>query len=398
MPAFLSTLTDSGFIRGMLPLLNRAGQSMAPLILSDGLARATKKSAWLSRTTFLMGMPFVVLGMAVWVCGGKMPSWFSWAYLGAYALFFCLHGVNETTFSTVQGKLIPVNRRGLLTGVASVVGTFFAVTLALWLLRRWLNEADGLTYAKIFLFVGTTMMISSCAVWFLREQPDAGPTVVITRRRDHFQSIVQRLRLDPALRRVCLIAACFVFSQILFPHYQDLGMKMPGSAPVLLMSWVIAQHVGAAVFSSISGRIADAFGTRASLRLLTSFSMIAPILALITARWGKVDWFAATFFWIGVVPVTYRMLMNHTLELIHREHHPGYLSTLTFCMAVPFFLSPLVGGLVSWFGYTVPFLVVAVITGVGAWQTWLMAEPRHRESTSTTSTSIVRELSATESA
>lgn len=154
-------------------------------------------------------------------------------------------------------------------------------------------------------------------------------------------------------------------------------MKMPGASPVLLMSWVIAQHVGAAVFSSVAGRMADAVGTRASLRLLTCCSVIAPAVALLISAYGSTHWFSMTFFWIGVVPVTYRMLMNYTLELIHRSHHPEYLSTLTFCMALPFLLSPLAGALVSWLGYVVPFVAVICITSIGAWQTWLMSEPRH---------------------
>ena len=59
MPAFLDSISESGFIRGALPLLNRTGQSLAPLLLAKRLSAAPLKTAWLSRTTFLMGMPFL---------------------------------------------------------------------------------------------------------------------------------------------------------------------------------------------------------------------------------------------------------------------------------------------------------------------------------------------------
>jgi hypothetical protein len=46
-------------------------------------------------------------------------------------------------------------------------------------------------------------------------------------------------------------------------------------------------------------------------------------------------------------------------------------------MAIPFLFSPLIGGIVEWFGYRLPFLMVSLIVGMGALLTWTMREPRH---------------------
>jgi MFS family permease len=178
------------------------------------------------------------------------------------------------------------------------------------------------------------------------------------------------------LRRLCLIAVLFIFSQIIFPHYQRLGLSLPGASARNLMVWVVVQHIGASAFSSVSGILADRFGTRAALRLLIGCAVLSPLLALGLSRFADAKWYWITFAWIGLVPVTLRMLVNYAIEITERSQHPAYISTLNLCMAVPFLAAPLVGGCVQWFGFSGPFLAVSLIIATAAILTWTMPEPR----------------------
>ncbi|MFO0976723.1 MAG: MFS transporter [Planctomycetaceae bacterium] len=376
MPAFLDTVSDSGFIRGALPLLNRTGQSVAPLLMSDRLSSAPRKAAWLSRTTFLMGTPFLFLSFSIWYADAKLPEWFAVAFLVAYAVFFCLHGVNEMAASTVLGKLVEPSVRGRLQAAASTLGTTFAITLAVLLLSRWLTAPGQRPFEWIFLFVGSVMMIAGVWARALREPIDSTGDRTARRTSVLFRDTFALLRTDKVLRRLCVTAVLFIFSQIIFPHYQWLGLSLPGSKRTALMTWVIAQHVGAAVFSTISGFLADRFGTRAALRLLLTCAAFAPLLAIGLAEFSTFSWYWITFFWIGLVPVTLRMQVNYAIEIVARERHPEYISTLNLCMAIPFLFSPLVGGFVHWFGHIVPFCAVSIIVLTGSLLTWTMKEPR----------------------
>ena len=221
------------------------------------------------------------------------------------------------------------------------------------------------------------MLRSSGAALLLQESPDHAEPRHQTIRRRHFHEARQRIRQDSTLRALCLTASLFVFSQLLFPHYQRLGMEKSQATPVLLMVWVIAQHLGAATFSNIAGRLADRVGTRAALRFLSAAASLAPPLALILAEWAPVEYYCVAFFWIGVVPVTFRMQVNYALEIVPRSQHPSYISTMTLCMAIPFLLSPVIGAMVQLFGFTTPFMIVAAIVGMAAWRTWSLPEPRH---------------------
>jgi predicted MFS family arabinose efflux permease len=378
MPAFLDSISESGLIRGALPLLNRTGQSLAPLLLAKQLAATPRKTAWLSRTTFLMGLPFLFLSASVAIANAQLPEWFAAVFLLAYVAFFCLHGVNDMTLSTVLGKLIVPKHRGRLQAAASSIGTTAAVSLALLLLGNWLRKPGQAPFQPIFLFVGSTMMLAGISSRLLREEPDpTPPTQPPGPPQNPIRLAAHRLANDPVLRRLCTVAVLFVSSQTLFPHYQKVGLASQTGSRAVLMDWVIAQHLGAVCFSMASGFLADRFGTRSSLRLLLPCAALAPVLAILLELLAPPTWFWITFFWIGLVPVTLRVLVNYVIEIVTRDKHPEYISTLNLCMAAPFLASPLLGALVDWTGHQTPFLIVAAAVTVGAVLTWTMHEPRH---------------------
>ncbi len=373
MPAFLDSITPSGWIRGMLPPLNRFGQSITPLLLSDRLSAAPRKSRWLTWTSLLMSVPFLALGTLLLIIGDKAPAWLPTFFLAAYGAFFCLHGINQATFSTIIGKLIRPDRRGRLIGFAGTAGSLSAVTMA-WLLMKPWTEHQPPHFSRIFLFTGAMFFLAGLLLFILREQSDS--VEPRTARRRHLRDSVIRLRVDPTLRRLCTVAALFVCSQILFPHYQRLGRSQEGYSGGMLMIWVIAQNVGAALFSWVSGRLADTYGTRCALRCLIFAAVFAPLLPLVLDRWFDADWYWLTFVWLGAVPVTFRMQMNYVLEITERANHPIYVSTVVLCMTPPIVLSPLIGELVERIGYVVPFVGIAALV-CGAWLlTLTMVEPR----------------------
>ena len=379
VPAFLDSVTEVGWVRGMLPPLNRFGQSLVPVLLSDRLSRTSVKSRWLSRTTFLMAVPFLSVGGMLLFFGGNSPAWFVVFFLTAYAVFFCVCGVNQAAYNTIQGKLIRPQRRGRLAAIAGNVGSPVAVLTAWILLRPWTQNHPP-HFAYIFLFTGAMFLLAGFTVRGLREQADPIRTRLPIDARRRFAVALQALRSDPHLRRLCFLAALFVCSQLLFPHYQRLGRQQPGYEGHMLMVWVVAQNLSAAFFSWFSGRLADRQGTRAALRWLTFLAIFAPLLALSLAAFADAHWYWLSFAWLGLVPVTFRMMLNYALELTSRENHPIYVSTVVLCMAPPIILSPLVGDVVHRIGYVMPFCCIAGVV-LGGWcLSLVMVEPRELSS------------------
>lgn len=377
MPAFLDSITTVGWLRGMLPLLNRFGQALVPLLLSERLSQTTRKATWLSRTTLLMSLPFLSLGALLLVPEMKTQSWFVYYFLAAYLTFFCLHGINQASFNTIQGKLIRPNRRGRLIMLASAFGTPVAVGMAWLLLRPW-TAADPISFSYIFLFTGSMFFFASLVSTQITETSDPKLAKAVLSFSNRLKAAGRAISEDIHLKRLCQFSALFVSTQLLFPYYQRLGQSLSSFDGSMLMIWVVAQFVAAAVFSWIAGFIADAWGTRSALRILSFATMFAPMLALSIAWTDSVSWYWLTFFSLGLVPVTYRMQLNYALELTDRKNHPIYVSTVVLSATVPILLSPLVGELVERFEYLPVFAAITFLLAMAWVRTWFIIEPREQ--------------------
>lgn len=377
MPAFLDSITPVGWLRGMLPLLNRSGQALVPLLLSERLSQATRKTSWLSRTTFLMSLPFLSLGALLLIPGVQESSWLVFYFLAAYLTFFCLHGINQASFNTIQGKLIRPNRRGRLIILASVIGTPVAIGMAWILLRPW-TAVEPVRFHFIFLFTGSMFFLASLVTRQITETRDPLLSKAVLSFTGRLRAVRVAVSIDQNLKRLCQFSALFVSTQLLFPYYQRLGKSLAGFEGSMLMIWVVAQFSAAAVFSWIAGYVADRRGTLSTLRILSFAAMFVPSLSLFVAWTDSVQWYWLTFFSLGLVPVTYRMQLNYALELTSRDQHPIYVSTVVLSATVPILLSPLVGELVERFEYRPVFGAISLVLAAAWLRTLSMIEPRHQ--------------------
>ena len=390
MPRFLDVIDGSGFVRGWLPLLNRAGQSIPPLILADRLRRKPLKRHAMRRTSTLMGVCFLSISATWFLIGepvnGNAPAWVAPAFLLAYVTFFIVSGLNQLALGTLTGKLIRANRRGKLLGRAGIIGSFLSVTLAWFLLARWLEPPVQLPtggYVLIFGFAGTGFALAGLLTIPLREPEDDHDHETPHRSvATAFADAWQTMRTDQSFRRAAIVAMLFISVQLLFPHFQAFGRKhlADGHEGFQLMLWVIAQNAAVGAFSWGSGFIADRFGNRLAIRIQVFLCTLTPLIALLLTS-GMIEhgvrWFWVAFVFLGLVPVTMKTFINYTLELTEPENHPRYVSTMSLSFAVPFVLSPLVGGLIDSIGFEPVFVAISGTILTGGLLTYRMAEPRH---------------------
>src|SRR5688572_21450401 len=107
MPAVLDTIAGQGWVRGLLPVLNRFGYSVPPLLMARRIKVMGRKKWSLLLTTVCMALTFFGLASLFLFDRQKHGSWLPWAFLVLYAIFFIAIGVNQLAFNTLQGKLVP---------------------------------------------------------------------------------------------------------------------------------------------------------------------------------------------------------------------------------------------------------------------------------------------------
>ena len=377
MPAVMDAMGGAGWLRACLPMLNRFGQSIPPLMASSMVARRPLKKWILVTCTSIMGLVFVLLGL-FWRLTGGQGSWYlPFVFLTLYAVFFSAVGVNQLSLATTIGKLIPTRRRGLLMLCATTIGAVSAVSAAWFLLRIWL-QMEVANFTAIFLFAGISFFVAALIAANLREARDSSDANRIS-LGEIFKSVYSTLRDNREFRQLSMVAALFGMSMTLFPHYQALGRERLGLQTQSLLTFVIAQNIGMALFSIPAGRLADQFGNRLVLRIVMLMICVGPILAIVLSQLPEVGpaWFFCVFVIIGLTPVTMRVFSNFALELTTREQQPKFLGVLSLCMAGPaIFTSTLLGLLLDFAGFETVFLLVTSFLFIGWLMTFRLIEPR----------------------
>ena len=373
---------NAAWARGFLPVLNRLGQSLPPLLAADFIRDIRLKKRALIFTTLGMALPFLILaGVWSWLDNRSQP-WLVVLFLVLYFIFFAATGLNQLVDGTLQGKLIRPARRGRLLGIAGIIGAAGAVSAAWFLLRPWIQlpNYDGFVY--IFLFNGSAYVVAGLMANLCYEQPDLQRTEQSIRPPwwTPFVRAWQTFRDDQRFRRAALVATLFMSGLLLFPQYQSMARELLGTSSIDIIWWVIAQNVSVGVLSPIFGGIADRYGNRMALRIAAFLAALTPLIAVLLASpwfpYGR-QCFWITYVFLGITPVTMRSISNYTLELVPRDKHPQYLSTMTICYTVPFLFSPILGAVMDHIPWQVPFLVISGTIACSGLLTFRMAEPRH---------------------
>ncbi len=378
MPAALDSMGGAGWVRGCLPMLNRIGQSIPPLLAWPLIKGARRQRSWLAATTFLMGVMFCLLA-CIWLSGFHQKGAVAqYCFLAIYGLFFIATGINQLTLSSLIGRLFPAQLRGRLMLAANTFGCLASIACAWFVLRHWLRAEDADFFA-IFGTSGLCFIVAAASTWLIDEKPET-PAKSRYQVRAIFSEVWETFRDDTRFRVVALISAMFGFSMTLTPHYQNFARVKLDLGFSDLLPWLIIQNLGVAVFSVPVGTLADRRGNRYSLRLVFAFLLAAPVLSLVFAQSPSIGraGFFLVYFLLGLMPVTMRILFNFALEFASTEDQPKYLATQSMAIALPVIASStLVGALIDRVGFEIVFGSIIALMAVGLLLTFFVHEPRH---------------------
>lgn len=292
-------------------------------------------------------------------------------------LFFGLfQGMQGVIFNFLMSKVIPVSKRGRLTGLRNFLAGVTSAGVA-WVGGHYFlgDDPTAIGYSWIFLLAFVLTSVGLALLLFIRE-PEP-PTVQRKQNLwDRLQDLPQLLRDDPAFTRYFLARSLATMGRMAMPFYILYAGQSLGLTGQLLGMVTFAFTLAGTVSNLVWGNLADRTGFR--LVFLLSIAMwVAATLLLIFS--SGVVLTIVVFIGIGAAVQGFQnSSQNLTLEFGRRDDLPIRIAIANTASEVAGTIGPLLGGLLAaYFGYLSVFIcsICFLVIG-GAVVRFYVPEPR----------------------
>ena len=381
IPLFVSQLTDSAILIGLIPAIHAMGWQLPQLLTADHVTRQSRYKPTVVVMTLNERIPYLGLAAVAWFLPGidrqvALVITFAllvWQGLGG--------GFTATAWQSMIGKIMPPRRVGTFFGVQAAAANLFASGSAIGAGIILERVAAPSNFALCFLLAGVTMTISWYFIAQTREQttppvsaPSASPPFLsrmsaIVRRDANFRWFLIARMLSQ------LAVMAFAFYTVYAVRHHGMDVFTAGVLTAVLTATQI-------VANPVMGWVGDRWGYRTAMQ----------IGALAAAGSGLLAWFAPNLVWFypafvlaGVANVAmWTIAMAMTLEFDAGPERPAYIGLANTLIAPSTILAPLIGG---WLADTAGYSATFFVSVIGSFATALvlfalLRDPRRPDRTS----------------
>lgn len=364
LPLFVSTMTDSAILVGLVPAIHNMGWQLPQLFTSKKISRLPVLKPLVLLSTVHERLPFFALALVAWSLPSIGPT------AGLILTFMALiwqglgSGLAANPWQNMIGKVIPSDFLATFFGLQSAVANLLSA-LGAFVAGFLLDRTQGPRgFAISFLAAIIFMAVS----WFFLRQTREPHTI---RMDDGTQDI----SLWESMRKVFSENKPFVWFLIsrmlyymgmmafaFFMVYAVRKLEMSEMEAGVLTSTLLITQTAANV---ILGRLADRWSRKGTIELGAIAALASCVLAWLApnATWFYpviiLEGIANTAFWTIGFPIL--------LEFGTEEQRPMFVGLGNTLIAPVAILSPILGGwLADGAGYPVTFLVSAILAAVAA--------------------------------
>ena len=361
MPAYLFALSGSEFVVGLTRALQAAGTVVSPIIGASTVGHRPKVLSATLATAALMRLQILGLALAGFFLGQR-------ALLPAIIVFLTLmgffQGMAQVTMNTLRARVIPVHRRGFVSGARNFLAGFTSAGVS-YLAGAYVLENDllGNGYGTVFL---VAFVIASCGLGALALTRETETTAVRPREssRQALRAIPGLLRDDPEFAKFFVARALGSFGRMALPFYilyAGTKMELTGTVlGVLTTVWMITSSTS----NLFWGLLADRRGYRIVMILTLAIWTLSHVqLLFVESLTGVIAFFVA----MGIPSGGFNQSgQNMVLEFGGTEDIPIRLaasgSSVNFVGAI----GPLLGGLIVWtLSYPTLFIITIALQIAG---------------------------------
>jgi MFS family permease len=363
IPLFVSQLTDSPILIGLVPAIHNVGWQLPQLLTAGRVRRLPRYKPMVLAMTIHERLPFFGLALLAWFLPDLDRTT---ALILVFALLIWQGlggGGTATVWQSVISKIIPRSWRGAFFGAQSSALNLIASVTAV-AAGQILERFDSpLGFAICFLLAGVGMAISFGFFAATREQEHipSQPAGTQVRIRDEVRRILSTNQL---FQRFLLIRIIFQLGMVAFSFYAVYAVGELG-AGVGLVGWL----TGVLIFGSVvANPLLGALGDRKGHTQVLLLGSMTALLSTAFAGWltSIPIWFVI-FALAGIATVVgWTTTMVLSLEFGTVAEQAIYIGMANTLIAPATLVAPfLAGWCIETFGYQTMFKASAVVFLIG---------------------------------
>jgi MFS family permease len=353
LPAYIMLLSGgSNLAVGFSSALQSFGMMLTPMIGAN-LIEHRKKVLPVAFSTG-WGMRGMVLAIAL--SGLILPPPLAlWAIMLFLAVFGLFQGMQGVIFSFLMAKVIPVSKRGRLTGMRNFLAGIISAVVA-WLSGQFLlgdtPTPAGYSYTFILAFLLTSIGLTALVAVREPEPPTVRPKENLRTRLTQVPSL---LRDDPAFTRYVAARALATMGRMAMPFYILHEGAITTLSGATLGILTFAFTISGTFSNLLWGPLGDTKGFRITFLASIGLWVAATLLLMLVS--GNLPVTVLVFVGIGAAAQGFQTAsQNMTLEFGERNDLPVRLAIAHTTSDIAGTIGPLLGGVLAAFaGYQAVF-------------------------------------------
>lgn len=358
IPLYVSNLTDSAVLIGLVPAIHAVGWQLPQLFTAQRVSKLKRYKHMALMMSLNERVPFVGLAIVAWF-SPKLGV--QWSLILTFILLIWQGfggGFTATAWQSLVAKIIPVNLYGRFFGIQSSAVTFMmanASILAGLVLSAYYTPLDF----TICFLLASVMMVASYLFLALTKEEDSPHTDSTTIEAESFRAGLRSiLSTDRDFRWYVFARILTQFATMGFAFLTIFAVKEFGVNESL-----IGILTGILLFTEVAmnpflGWLGDQRGHLLTLKIGT----IAAIASLVLAVFVRsINWFFPIFILTGIANVAaWTIPLSMTLEFGTENQRPAYIGLSNTLVAPATFIAPILAGLIiDKVSYELAFIVSA---------------------------------------
>ena len=383
--AFLSQLTASNMLIGLLAPLRDTGWFLPQLFISPWVERMPRKARFYAKVTVVRGVGWVSLCVAMFTL--TQPNALLAAFFGCMLLTSLSAGFAGLPFMTVTQKVIPHKRLGFLFGLRLFIGGGLGILVSGLIGVILGGNAFGLhltfpqNYGVLFV-ISTMLFVLACSSFgFIHETPDVIPerTTPLGTQLRHAREV---FATDARFRSFFLLRVALMFGMTCIPFVTVYAKRVLGSSDAYLGSLVPISLAASLLSNLVWARINDRRSSRLVLAMCAGLGVVLCALTALMIVTGSTA--------VIVLPLAYALggaigsgtgvaTTPQIIEIIPAGRGPLYFGLLNTLLGVAMLLTSLIGLIADQLGYAALFVFCGVCFGLALERVWHLRrqQPTH---------------------